>query len=46
MIKASDVMDLLEHGATYFVPKPLSREDLLEYVNLSQEEIMRRQTKK
>ncbi len=45
VIKASDVMELLEHGATYFVPKPLSREDLLEYVNLSLEEIRRKQAK-
>ena len=45
VIKASDVMELLEHGATYFVPKSLSREDLLEYVNLSLEEIRRRQAK-
>ncbi|NCD33964.1 MAG: response regulator [Spartobacteria bacterium] len=38
VIKASDVMDLLEHGATFFVPKPLHRADLLEYTNLAVEQ--------
>ncbi|MDD2237726.1 MAG: response regulator, partial [Kiritimatiellae bacterium] len=46
VIKASDVMELLEHGATYFVPKPFSRKGLLEYVDLSEEDIKRRQAGK
>lgn len=32
VIKASDVMDLLETGATYFMPKPLDGDELEAYV--------------
>lgn len=46
VIKAGDVMDLLEHGATYFIPKPFGRKELLEYVNLCQEEMARKPAKK
>jgi CheY-like chemotaxis protein len=35
VIKASDVADLLESGASYFIAKPLDKADLLEYVDLS-----------
>ena len=46
VIKSSEVMDLLEQGATYFIAKPLEKEDLLEYVNLSLEEVACRNKRK
>ena len=46
VIRASDVMELLKQGATYFIPKPLSKADVLEYVNLSLEEVAGRKKAK
>ncbi len=32
VISASDVMEMLEEGAAYFIPKPISRKELLKYI--------------
>lgn len=45
VIRASDVMELLKHGATYFIPKPLSKEQVLEYVDLSLEELRQKKAR-
>ncbi len=45
VIKLSDIMDLMEVGTAYFVPKPFDCESIMEYVNLSLAELENRRKK-
>ena len=38
VIKSSEVWELLERGAAYFLPKPVKKDELLEYIALCEKD--------